>query len=170
MSMAEARNMPSMASRSTTPRRFLHWLCLWTVIVFAMVGALLGPASGEVWARGGHLTPEQWHYHLQLEEQGLLDHHELDVVSPPGTPLSDAQIAIAVLERPVVSAPSGAVSTGMPMVALLASPIDHVNEPASPGKLVTPERIPRESETIAPLLRPPITACVLLSTLLPVIR
>ena len=94
-------------------RRGVRMLPRLALVLYLMLYvAAAGLVSGEVWARGGHVTFEQWAFHHALSRLGYHDHHR----SAP---------AIPAQELPESSSTRGAMALfrlGAPSFTPLAEP------------------------------------------------
>lgn len=75
----------------------------------ALYIAVSGPITSAIWARGGHVTPEQWAIHEMLDQLGIHHHHDAAGIARAveGNESGDIQamILLAVGTTPLITAP-----------------------------------------------------------------
>ena len=85
----------------------------------------VGPLANDVWARGDHVTPEQWGQHAQLVARGYTAHHGVTHSSSSNPDRVSAPAAAAMLAPPQIVGP----------VAPLAMPTENLLSLAAEGAL-----------------------------------
>lgn len=120
-------------------------LVAWLAVYLAFGGQI----DGQLWARGGHATPEQWATHARLQGLGVSRHHSR-TEGPSSDAQADASVeqglvaaALSVGLSPVEPLPTAGASSGHPVHQLRPSASSSVNR-AGP-----PEYPVRHADTLA---------------------
>jgi hypothetical protein len=109
------RPRPKRASLAPVVGR--HAARLATALYLVVYLVAVAPLAGAAWVRGGHVTPEQWAYHQQLERLGVPHHHGsagqavAEQASPARASLETASALVSV-------SPSTAFRAAPPATAL----------------------------------------------------
>jgi hypothetical protein len=114
--------------------------------------ALGGLLHGQVWAAGGHTTPDQWLAHMVLDRLGLVHHHE----PSPAAPVAARAIVLHPSLMPHLTLPPAGGQGAPDLTSYQGATPAAVLPPLQPaGRAGAFEPLPPVAPAIAPPDQPP---------------